>query len=459
MAKRDLMSLLSAPLQQTVQKDAYLAAPISPVEMNRVAAIILGGGEGKRLSPLTITRCKPAMCFGGKYLLIDIPISNAINSGCRNIFILTQFLSTYLHQHIFRTYRPGTFPSGCVELLSAEQGPINRTWFQGTADAVRQNASYFLDVPADYFLILSGDQLYNINFQDMVRFAKETDADLVVAALPVNESDARRMGVLKLNEDRFITEFCEKPQDEAQLDHMRLQEFTMRLIENEKNDNRQHLGSMGIYLFKRKALFDLLKQDPREDFGKHLIPTKVSQGNVAAYLYNGYWEDIGTIDSFFNANIALTYPKPNFNCYDERNPIFSQQYHLPPPKISDTRLKNAIICEGSIVDADEITNSILGLRSVIKQGTNIRNSYIIGNDFYTHPHPDNSDSNGCSSALEIGENCVINRAIIDKNVCIGNAVHLTNKNQISHYNSDHVYIRDGIIIVTRGANLPNGFSI
>lgn len=448
------MTILSTPTL-TLHPNASPNKPAAQVDMSKVTTLILGGGEGRRLSPLTNSRCKPAICFGGKYLLIDIPISNAINSGCQKIYVLTQFLSATLHQHIYRTYRPGTLSQAYIELLTAEQGPDNRSWFQGTADAVRQNLGYLREIPSEYFLILSGDQVYNMNFQHMLRFAKQTDADLVIAALPVSKTEAKRMGVLKLNEDRFITEFCEKPQDKALLEHMRLQEFTLKQLGETKSSSKrnQHLGSMGIYLFKRQALFDLLKQDPREDFGKHLIPTILSKGKVAAYLFNGYWEDIGTIDSFYHANIALTNPSPHFNCYDEPNPIFSYQHHLPSPKIANTVVNHAIVCEGSISQADEITNSILGPRSVVKSGSVIRNSYIMGNDFYTsHIHSSEGPYD-----LEIGENCIIDGVIVDKNVSIGNNVRLTNKNKLAHYNSEHIFIRDGIIVVGKGARLPDGF--
>lgn len=450
------MTLLSTATRQMLHTNSNPTKPPVPVDMSRVTTLILGGGEGRRLAPLTSARCKPAICFGGKYLLVDIPISNAINSGCQKIYVLTQFLSATLHQHIYRTYRPGTISQAFIELLTAEQGPDNRGWFQGTADAVRQNLGYLEDIPSDYFLILSGDQVYNMNYQHMLRFAMQTNADLVIAALPVSRAEAKRMGVLKINEDRFITEFCEKPQDKALLEHMRLQEFTLKELRPSTGSKRsQYLGSMGIYLFKRQALFDLLKKDPREDFGKHLIPTILSKGNVAAYLFNGYWEDIGTIESFYHANIAMTQPNPPFDCYDETSPVFSYHHHLPSPKISNTVVNNAIICEGAICQADEVTNSILGPRSVVKAGSIIRNSYVMGNDYYSTP----LHSNSVPIDLEIGENCFINQAIIDKNVSIGNNVRLINKNKLTHYTSDHVHIRDGIIVVTRGARIPDGFTL
>lgn len=422
-------------------------------EMGRVAAIILCGGEGTRLFPLTASRCKPAISFGGRYRLIDVPMSNAINSGCQKIFVVTQFLSTMLHNHILSTYRMSSFSEGFIELLSVEQKPGRKNWFQGTADAVRQNVEYIAASHSEYFLVLAGDQLYNFNFQHMLSFAKETDADVVIAALPVLEAEAKRMGILKVNEDFCVTEFHEKPQKSELLNHMRLPNFLLDRIKKLHPHASHYLGSMGIYLFKRQALFDLLQFDPREDFGKHLLPTKVKHGKVAAYLFDGYWEDVGTIGTFYNANLALTKPSPKFNCYDEDNPIYLHHCNLPSPKISNTRIEESILCPGAIIEADEIKNCILGPRSVIKQGTIIKNSYVMGHDFYNPP----SILNDFPPELSIGENCFIDRAIIDRHVCIGNRVNLSNKNKLSHYDGDHVYIRDGITIVTSGAHLPDGF--
>lgn len=437
---------------QTINASTSLIIPKISVDMSHVATIILAGGNGTRLEPLTMTRCKPAVCFGGKYRLIDIPVSNAIHSGCSKIFIITQYLSASLHQHIFNTYHPGAFSSTAIELLSAEQKHGCKSWFQGTACAIRQNLNYLTEIPAEYFLILSGDQIYNMNFQHMIQFAKESDADLVVAALPVNEEDAKRMGVMKLDKHSFITEFYEKPQEQELLNHLRLPTSTLEQIARGDCDDREFLGSMGIYVFKRQALLDLLQCDPREDFGKHLIPTKVSQGNIAAYLHNGYWEDIGTIESFFKANIALTASNPEFNFCEDKKHIFFRQHYLSAPKIVNSTIANSIICEGSLVEAAEVTNSILGLRSVIKQGSLIRHSYIMGNDFYTSPKSDD-----ISNTLLIGENCIIDHAIIDKNVHIGKNVQLINKNKLMNYSCDKICIRDGIIVVPRGTHLPDGF--
>lgn len=441
----------SSPAEAAKRKRA--AAAPAAVNMDRVAALILGGGQGTRLFPLTATRSKPAISFGGRYRLIDVPISNCIHSNCRKIFVITQFLSSSLHQHVCRTYRFDSFSSGFIELLPAEQRPTPYNWFQGTADAVRQNTSYFIDTPADYFLILSGDQLYNMDFQRMVDFAQQTDADLVIAALPVAQEEAGRMGILKVDRRHAITEFCEKPQQLEQLELLRSPEAILEQCGQKTGSPKQWLGSMGIYLFKRQALLKLLQSDLREDFGRHLIPTNVAQGNTFAYLYNGYWEDIGTIASFYNANMALTAEFPAFDCFNENRPIYAQQQYLGDARFSRTCLTNSIVCNGSIVYASEVTRSILGPRSVIGKDTVISDCYVMGNDFYTSPIP----STSLPADLSIGSNCFITKSIIDKHVHIGKNVRLTNDRKLQYYDSPSAYIRDGIIVVPRGATLPDDF--
>ena len=421
--------------------------------MSRTAAIILGGGQGSRLFPLTLWRCKPAMHFGGHYRLIDVPISNAINSGCNKIYVITQYLSTSLHQHIFKTYRCDSFTSGFLELLPAEEKHQNRSWFAGTADAVRQNIDYFIDSPVDYFLILSGDQLYNMDFQEMLHFAKQSQADLVIATLPVRENEAKRMGVLQVNEDDFIIDFKEKPQDKALLNRLQLSDQQRQKFKVDPDHSQHYLGSMGIYLFKRETLLELLQTNSGEDFGKHLIPTQVAKGKCAAYVCEGYWEDIGTIGSYYNANLALTEARPKFNCYDEARPIFSNHSHLPGAIIADAHVKNSIICDGSIVEADEVSNSILGRRSIIHKGAIIRDSYLMGNEYFSPRSP----SSRLPEQFHIGENCIIRKSIIDMHVRIGRGVQLINKNNLDNYDGDNIYIRDGIIVVSRGASIPDGF--
>lgn len=440
------MTSLMEESRATIQKNSDRS-----IDMKNVATIILGGGRGSRLFPLTKWVSKPGLCYGGRYRLIDIPISNALNSGCHQIYIITQFLSSSLHQHIFKTYRMSSFSQGFIELLPAEERHHNKTWFQGTADAVRQNLDYFLSTSADYFLILSGDQLYNMDFLDMLRFARKTDADLVIAALPIDENDAKRMGVMQIDKKKSIVSFKEKPQEKIDLDSMRL---TKPMGHSTTKKLLNFLGSMGIYLFKRQAMIDLLLRDNREDFGKHLIPTKVAEGNAAAYIYKGYWEDIGTIESFYNANMSLTNDQPLFDCYNEKHRIYTSPTNLPGAKICGTMIKNSIICEGSIIEADEITHSILGPRTVVQKGSIIRDSYIMGNDSYSL-----SSNSGKPAGFQIGKNCIIQKAIIDKLASIGNGVQLINKNNLDNYDHELLHIRDGIIIVNRGTNLPDGFTL
>ncbi len=430
--------------QSFITSEAKRAKQAQSVNMATVAAIILGGGEGTRLFPLTETRCKPALPFGGKYRMIDVPVSNAIHSGCRKIFILTQYLSGSLHQHILQAYPSNGLDTGGISLLAAEKKPSREKWFQGTADAVRQSLEYLAESHADYFLILSGDQLYRMDFKEMFRFAKETDADLVIATLPIGTDDAKRMGVMKTDQNGFITHFAEKPQDPAVLASMQVQE-----------GDKPFLGSMGIYLFKREVLFYLLQTDPREDFGKHLIPTIIHNGNSAAYQHEGYWEDIGTIGSYHKANLDLTSHEALFKLYHESKPLYTYHPHLPAPQIENAQITRSMIGSGSFVQAHEITNSILGPRSLVGQGSIISNSYLLGNDFYTPPRyarhlPDN---------IGIGKNVRIENAIIDKDVWIEDNVSLINAQKRDHYDNHPVYIRDGIIVVARGASLPSGFSL
>lgn len=449
-----MATLTLSDLRVTIKNGNQVSPVKAPIDMKTVASVILSGGEGTRLYPLTLTRSKPAISFGGKYRLIDVPISNSLHAECYKIFVLTQFLSSSLHHHIFQTHLQTPKSAGLIEILTAEQKPSQKNWFQGTADAVRQNIDYLLEHPVEYFLILSGDQLYNIDFCHMLNFAKETDADLVIAALPVTAQDASRMGILKIDSKDFVIDFVEKPQDPALLQNLRSPPAVLERVGVNPSSKRCFLGSMGIYLFKRSALVDLLNKDKREDFGKHLIPTQLQSGKVAAYLYDSYWEDVGTIETFYQANMALTEPKPAFHLNDEKRPIYGYRYDLPPAKFTSTQLTQAILCEGANIDADEITRSILGPRTVIEKGSIIRDSYLMGNDYY---HTVVQDHNKLPKRPHIGENCIIQRTIIDKNASIGKGVQLVNKQKLTHYNGDNIFIRDGIIIVSRGATIPDGF--
>lgn len=405
-----------------------------------IASIILAGGKGTRLHPLTLNHSKPAVSFGGRYKLIDIPISNSLNSNIRNIFVIGQYLTSSLQSHLSQTYQFDSFFPGSLSFLTPEELPSGeKIWYNGTADAIRKNILTIYKTPFDYFLILSGDQLYNINFHKMFSFAMKKNADLTIAALPVNKKDAKRMGILKIDSNYSIIDFFEKPQKDSTLKRYEL-----------KNSGK-YLGSMGIYIFKRKTLLNLLSQKG-DDFGKDLIPKQIKKAHTSAFIYDGYWEDIGTIESYYNANIALTKYATGLNTYDEKNPIYTRTNHLPGTKIKNTQLSESIICEGSVIEAKKIERSIVGLRSNIKKNTIIEDSVILGNTYYKKPK--NQD---LPETFSIGENCIIKNAIIDEHTYIGNNVKIINKNNLMKYESKNIFVRDGITIITKGSSIKDGF--
>ena len=391
--------------------------------MDRVISVILAGGEGTRLFPLTKSRCKPDVRFAGRYRLIDIPISNSINSKIPDIFVLTQHFTTTLHQHILSTYPPHG-----ISLLTPEAS------YRGTADAVRQNIDRILQTKAEYILILAGDQLYHMNYQKMINFAKKEDADLVIAALPIEEKDAKRMGVLKIDAQNRLIDFFEKPQDRKTLDAFALP------------NSRKYLGSMGIYVFKKEALTKILVEEG-DDFGKHIIPRQLQKGNTSAFIFDGYWEDIGTIGSYYQANLALTTPENWMQAYDEMNQLYTPHIHLSTPIIKNTVIVDSLINQGALVEALEVTHSIIGMKTWIQENSVIHDTIIIGD----HASP--------SYSVVIGKECTIQHAIIDSNVHIGNNVQLVNERRLQKYDSEGVFIRDGIIIVTAGARLPDGYTL
>lgn len=419
----------------------------------QVSCIILAGGQGTRLFPLTQSRCKPAVSFGGRYRLIDIPLSHALNARIQSVYVISQYLASGLHQHILETYQLDLFRDSRIFLLSPEETLHRKVWYKGTADAIRQNLEHFKSSSVDYFLILSGDQLYNMDLHEMLLFAKKSDADLVVASLPVEEAEAKRMGLLSINAKNEILEFVEKPSDPNVLKRFALEQGSLKNHPLKNHQAQHYLGSMGIYVFKREALFSLLK-NPGDDFGKDLIPLKVKEGKASAYVYTGYWEDIGTVASYFKANLALTSRKNCLNTYDEKNPIFTHPENLPSPLIRETVIKDTLISQGALIEGKEITNSIIGFRVHVKKGTIIRNSIVMGNHFYTAPL---HQSPPMPQDFFIGENCTIENAIIDEHTQIGNNVQLTNKNRLQKYDGDGVFIRDGIIIVSSGTILPDNF--
>jgi glucose-1-phosphate adenylyltransferase len=420
-----------------------------------VVAVILGGGAGSRLSPLTNTRSKPAVPIAGKYRLVDIPISNCINSNINRMFVLTQFNSASLNKHIKNTYHFSAFSSGFVDILAAEQTPDNPGWFQGTADAVKQSLRHIGNFDYEYILILSGDQLYQMDFSEMIANHKAQGADITIATIPVGDREAPEFGILKTNEEHFITSFIEKPAKEL------LTDWTSDTGAEMQKQGRNYLASMGIYIFNKRILDHLLyeKNPKATDFGKEIIPESIDNHKVISYQYDGYWTDIGNIYSFFEANLALTDDVPAFNLFDNTKTVYSRARMLPPAKISGTTLEKTIIAEGSIINASRVEQSVVGIRSRIGRGTTIVSSYIMGNDYYeTLSEMDNDQAKGLPK-IGIGERCYIKDAIIDKNCRIGNDVRIVGGKHLA--NTDHpLYaVKDGIVVVKKTAILPDGFVI
>jgi glucose-1-phosphate adenylyltransferase len=408
--------------------------------MDQVAAIVLAGGQGTRLDPLTRNRAKPSVGFGGRYRLIDIPLSNALNSKITNLFVISQYFASQIHEHICATYRLDFLRKGGIQLLCPEKEGKEQEWFAGTADAIRKNLHYLLKAPVDYFLILSGDQLYNMDLGDLVRFAIDKQAKMVVASLYVQENEAKRMGLMHVDRNFCIQDFQEKPKEK-------------KILEKFCDKKDRFLASMGIYVFRRDTLEELLKE-PGHDFGHHLIPTQVARGGSYAYVYDGYWVDIGTIASFYEANMSLLERKHCLQAYNEAAPIYTRSYHLPSPFIAHSRILHSYISQGSIIEADAISHSILGMRCHVKKGTTIKDSIVMGHQFYAPPL---HQSPPLPAQFTIGENCVIEKAIIDEHTCIGNRVRLVNEKHLQTYDGEGVCIRDGIIIVTSGSSLPDDF--
>jgi glucose-1-phosphate adenylyltransferase len=418
-----------------------------------VVAIILGGGQGSRLFPLTETRSKPAVPIGGKYRLVDIPISNCINSDIFKIFVLTQFNSASLNAHIKNTFNFSIFSQSFVDILAAEQTPDNPTWFQGTADAVRQCMSHFLKHEFDYALILSGDQLYQMDFNEMLEAHIGADAAISIATLPVNAKDAPEFGILKTNHESCIEAFIEKP------DASLLPEWESEVSEQMQEKGKKYLASMGIYIFNRQLLEDLMADPHTKDFGKEIIPQAVGKHKILSYQYEGYWTDIGNIESFFEANIGLTADIPEFNLFDNDNKIFTRPRLLPPSKFRNSIINQSLISEGCIINAKEIKRSVIGIRSRIGEGTVLENCYVMGNDFYQDLDELNHEANNNKIHVGIGENCFIQNALVDKNVRIGNNVHISGGKHLDNFTNELYSIKDGIVVIKKGAILSDNFRI
>jgi glucose-1-phosphate adenylyltransferase len=418
-----------------------------------VIAIILGGGQGSRLYPLTESRSKPAVPIGGKYRLVDIPISNCMNSDIYRMFVLTQFNSASLNAHIKNTYNFSIFSHAFVDILAAEQTPDNPTWFQGTSDAVRQCMPHFLNHDFDYALILSGDQLYQMDFNEMIEAHIKAEAEISIATLPVNAKDAPEFGILKTNSESCIESFIEKPH--ASL----LPDWESDVSEEMKNQGKHYLASMGIYIFNRKLLIELMKNPDIKDFGKEIIPQAVGKRKILSYQYEGYWTDIGNIDSFFEANIGLTADLPEFNLFDNDNKIYTRPRLLPPSKFKKTMVEKSLISEGCILNAKEIISSVIGIRSRIGDGTIIQNCYVMGNDYYQSLDDMKDDEANGKLLVGIGERCTISNALVDKNCRIGNDVYIKGGNHLADFSNELYAIKDGIVVIKKGATIPHNYSI
>ncbi|MEK7290839.1 MAG: glucose-1-phosphate adenylyltransferase [Planctomycetota bacterium] len=421
--------------------------------MDNVISVILGGGRGTRLYPLTKERSKPAVPLAGKYRIIDIPISNCLNSNLNKIYVLTQFNSTSLHRHITRAYKFDNFSRGFIELLAANQTIESMDWYQGTADAVRQNLRFFNQPNIDYALILSGDQLYRMNYPQAIKEHIRTGAEITIATIPVERKCAQSFGILKVDEQGRIVDFFEKPKDDKTIDSLSLDaSFFDR--HGVRAKGRTLLASMGIYIFNLEVLNDVLKETNKSDFGKDIIPEIIKKRRVFAYFFDGYWEDIGTIKSFYEANLKLASLSPSFNLYDEKAPIYTNPLFLPGSIINACKITQSIISDGCIINNAEIHNSVLGIRSIIGENAIIKDSIIMGADYYESESNIRTNRFKKIPDIGIGNNSRIVGAIIDKNVHIGANVSIENTKKIERLDEKNYMIRDYIVIIPKGSVIP-----
>jgi glucose-1-phosphate adenylyltransferase len=428
-----------------------------PGGKHNIMAVILGGGAGTRLFPLTMMRSKPAVPLGGKYRLVDIPISNCINSDVLKIFVLTQYNSASLNRHIAQTYRFSQFSSGFVDILAAEQTPERPDWYQGTADAVRQVLPHIRDWGVDTLLILSGDHLYRMDYREFIARHFETGADLTVSVIPFVREQAEDFGLLKADSEGRITEFREKPKGDA-LEEMRV-DTTAFGLSAEEAARRPFLASMGIYVFNYKMMEDILQSNAKwVDFGKEVIPAAIECCNVQAYVFDGYWEDIGTISAFHHANLAMTATIPPFNFFNDEAPIYTRARYLPPSKINASEITQSILTEGCIINRARINRSVVGLRTRIDSGALIEDSYVMGADYYQSIDEMKGEVAQGVPRIGIGEGAVIRNAIVDKDARIGAGVRLVNERGVEEYDAPDgsIYIRERIILVPKGATVPDG---
>lgn len=424
------------------------------INTSKVLSVIMGGGQGSRLFPLTKERAKPAVPLAGKYRLVDIPISNCINSGLRRIYLLTQFNSASMHRHISQSYKFDHFSGGFVEILAAEQTYSNTSWYQGTADAVRKNMIHFMNHDWDYLLILSGDQLYRMDFHDIVDQHTESGAGITIATIPVERLAAQSLGLMQINQDRQIVRFVEKPKDPAVLDSIRLpEEWHERLGIHAKGE--LFLASMGIYVFNRDVLKRLL-ETPTTDFGKEIIPRSIETEKVFSYVFEGYWEDIGTIRAFFDANLDLASDLPRFNFFDMSAPIFSRPRFLPGSKVNGAHIDHAIISDGCILNDARISRSIIGLRCLVGPGTSLHRVIMLGSDYYESQQSIMENEAAGQPRVGIGKNTRIENTIVDKNARIGDNVVISPAGKPETVDHPNYYIRDGIVIIPKNGVIPNG---
>jgi glucose-1-phosphate adenylyltransferase len=431
---------------------AILTPALPPGTTQRTLAIIMGGGAGTRLFPLTKDRAKPAVPLGGKYRLVDIPISNCLNSGLRSIYVLTQFNTMSLHRHIQASYKFDNFSRSFVDILAAQQTPAGAQWYQGTADAVRQNMRYFLERPYQYYLILSGDQLYRMDFRSLLHQHIRSGADITLATKPMRRNQVSEFGIMQCGVDRRITRFLEKPTDEAEIDAMKMSRELLEAVDSNP-DEELFQASMGIYIFNRDVLVECLDND-LFDFGKHVIPQSIHDRHVSVYIFKGYWEDIGTIRAFYEANLDLTDIVPEYSFFEPDAPIYSHPRFLPASKVNGATLRQAIISDGCIISDAHLEHCVIGIRSIIQSGATIRNSIIMGAD-----HFELTGGDASLPSIGVGRNCVIDRAIIDKNAQIGDGVVITPEGKPENLDAENYFIRDGIVVIPKNAVIPAGFWI
>jgi glucose-1-phosphate adenylyltransferase len=419
--------------------------------MDQMLAIILGGGAGTRLQPLTTHRAKPAVPLAGKYRLVDVPISNCINSGLDRIFVLTQFNSASLNSHVARSYRFDRFRSGFVTVLAAEQTPSSKAWYQGTADAVRQSLPHTRSIPHEHVIILSGDQLYSMDYRAMLAHHKEHGADVTVATTPVTADEASAFGILKTNDNHAITEFHEKPPRDE------LEGKDSPVSEEMERAGRIYLASMGIYIFGGDVLRDMLDEDEdAHDFGKEIIPDAIENRRVISYPFTSYWSDIGTVKSFFEANIMLAQPQPDFNLYDPAMPLYTNARMLAPAKVERSHVENAIISEGSVIAGAKVSDSVVGLRSYIGRGASLHRTVMMGADYYPWEAGQNQEPAQGPRNPGIGAGTRVENAIIDRNVAIGTNCVITNAQGLEEGEGPGYQIRDGVIVIEKNVEIPDG---